>query len=62
MNNIEKIEILLDSVFLGGKDYEDLVGKYFAMNESQVNNSELRNKLSSGQSLFADTTKIVDVN
>ena len=62
MINTKKIEKLLDSVFLQQDDYEALVGETFSLKESKVNNSELRSKLSSGQVLFADTTKIVDVN
>lgn len=62
MINIDKIEKLLDSVFLEQSDYEALVGETFSLKESKVNNSELRSKLSSGQVLFADTTKIVDIN
>ncbi len=62
MNNIEKVEKLMESVFLNGSDFEALAGNFFSINESKLNNSELRNKLSGGQSLFADTTKIVEAS
>ena len=61
MKNTDKVEKLLDSVFLKQSDYEALVGETFSLQKSEVNSSDLRVKLSSGQVLFADTTRIVSI-